>query len=164
MLPPSPASSAALTGLTERLDGMPITVIDPQSVLRLRDIFSADLVIFAGVTGREDFGGPSFDELCFELHRRGVVTLFYQTGGLPILPEVRYEGRHRAEERDLEQTRRRCHYSLIDDGRPRLLRSTDLHETPLGDRRLDAVAVRGADRGGARRTAAACRDCDGARP
>ena len=142
VLPSSPAFGALLTRLAERLDAIALTVIDPQSVLGQRDLFSSDLVIFAGVTEREDFCGPSFDELSFELHRRGVVTQFYQVGGLPSLPGVRYEGRHRAEKRDLEQTRRRCHYALIDDGQPRLLRSTDLHEIPLRDRRLNVAAVR----------------------
>ncbi len=142
VLPLSPNSGALMTRLAERLDGIVLTVIDPQSVLRQRDIFSADLVILVDGTGREDFGGPSFDALCFELHRRGVVTLFYQFGGLPALPEVRYEGRHRADARDLEQTRRRCHYALIDDGQLRLLRSTDLHETLLRNPRLDVVAIR----------------------
>ena len=145
------------------MDGVALTVVDPQSVLRWRDIFSADLVIFAGVTGREDFCGPSFDELCFELHCRGVVTLFYQVGGLPSLTGVRYEGRHRAEKRELEQTRRRCHYALIDDGRPRLLRSTDLHEIPLRDRPPRRGRGSPRDRGGARRAVAACRHCDGPR-
>ncbi len=141
VLPSLPAFGGPLAGLAEWVDGGAFAVIDPQSVLRRRDFFSADLVIFAGVTGHEDFCGPSFDELCFELHRRGVVTLFYQVGGLPSLPGVRYEGRHRAEKRDLEQTRRRCHYALIDDGRPRLLRSTDLHEIPLRNRRLNVAGV-----------------------
>jgi glycosyltransferase involved in cell wall biosynthesis len=141
VLPSPPAFVARLADLTECLDGLALTVIDPQSVLRRRDLFSADLVIFAGVTGREDFCGPSFDELCFELHCRGVVTLFYQVGDLPSLTGVRYEGRHRAENFHLEQTRRCCHYVLIDDGRPRLLRSTDLHEIPLRNRRLNVAAV-----------------------
>jgi glycosyltransferase involved in cell wall biosynthesis len=142
VLPSPPASGELLTRLAGHLDGIALTVIDPQSVLRQRDIFSADLVIFAGVTGREDFCGPSFDELCFELHCRGVVTLFYHVGGLPSLTGVRYEGRHRAVKLHLEQTRRRCHYALIDDGRPRLARSTDLHETLLRNRGLDVAAVR----------------------
>ena len=142
VLPSAFTHHGLLTGLAARLDEIALRVIDPQSVLRQIDIFSADLVIFAGAAGGEDFGGPSFDELCFELHRRGVVTLFYQAGGLPTLPEIRYEGRHRVEARDLEQTRRRCHYTLIDDGRLRLARSTDLQETRLGDDRLDAAAVR----------------------
>jgi glycosyltransferase involved in cell wall biosynthesis len=143
VLPSPPTFGAPLAGLAEWLEGVALTVIDPQSVLNCRDLFSADLVIFAGMTGHEDFCGPSFDELCFELHRRGVVTLFYQLGGPPSLTSVRYEGRHDAEKRELEQTRRRCHYTLIDDGRPRLLRSTDLQETPLRDRRLDVAMVRG---------------------
>jgi hypothetical protein len=141
VLPSPSAFVAPLADLGECLDALALTVIDPQSVLRRRDLFSADLVIFAGVTGHEDLCGPSFDELCFELHCRGVVTLFYQVGGLPSLTGVRYEGRHRTEKLHLEQTRRRCHYALIDDGRPRLLRSTDLHEIPLTNRRLNAAAV-----------------------
>jgi glycosyltransferase involved in cell wall biosynthesis len=144
VLPSPSVSGAPIAELADGLDGVALTVIDPQSVLSQRDLFSADLVIFAGVTGRQDFCGPNFDELCFELHRRGVVTLFYQIGGLPILPEVRYEGRHRVENRDLEQARRRCHYSLIDDGQPRLLRSTDFHESLLGNRRFDVALVRSA--------------------
>jgi hypothetical protein len=54
VLPSPPAFVAPLADLAECLDGLALTVIDPQSVLHRRDLFSADLVIFAGLTGHED--------------------------------------------------------------------------------------------------------------
>ena len=72
--------SRGMDGRGRAYGGRPAVVAAPARYL-LGDLVS----VFAGVTGREDFCGPSFDELCFELHRRGVATLFYQVGGLPSL-------------------------------------------------------------------------------
>jgi glycosyltransferase involved in cell wall biosynthesis len=103
---------------------------------------TADVVAFADIFEAEAGPGIGFDALCFELHRRGVCTLFVDTG------ELAYPGGHHGvaylgslgahwERRRVQH--RRCHFAHVAGDPPRLIEA-------MSDRPADELLA-GADAG-----------------
>ncbi|MGM4961895.1 glycosyltransferase [Tardiphaga sp. 1201_B9_N1_1] len=91
----------------------------------------ASVVIFMDVYTLGN-GAADFDALCFELHRRGGVTVFHQSRAYPDrsgTSAVSYGGRLAQDDAWRKAQRRRCHFALLDAPSslmpPSLIRSLD---------------------------------------
>jgi hypothetical protein len=75
--------AATLYAVREKFPDIAFQVIEFEETLRqiglLRD---AAVVVFANTTARRLGGAMGFDELCFDLHRHGVCTIFFDSEGI----------------------------------------------------------------------------------
>lgn len=135
--PASPQMPDVLRRLVERLPDVVLAVIEPAEALRnFAALSRAEMVIFANCFERDGYGGTDFDSICFELHRRGVVTVFFELSEIPDAfdtARIRYGSTLSSRLRSQEQQRRRCHFSLIEGARPKLVRSLDDSRWPVSD-------------------------------
>jgi glycosyltransferase involved in cell wall biosynthesis len=75
-------------------------------------LLKADVVLFAGVTAELD---PTFDSLCFALHRHGICTIALNNMGLPSEDAnrlIRYTGSLRRRVHRLGGAAERCHFTM----------------------------------------------------
>ncbi len=149
-----PDLAPTLARLRQRLPGIRLTVVDPAAATQnFTSLAASELVVFANCHSTDGYGGIGYDALCFELHRRGVVTLFFESLGPPADPEtldIGLTGAAAGALRSRAQHRAHCHFSLTDGFSPRLSQSLGAVDWPLSaegaittdirDRMLTAVA------------------------
>ncbi|WP_233025373.1 glycosyltransferase [Rhodopseudomonas boonkerdii] len=138
------APGSVVAALETRWPGYKIKLFRAADYVKHWSILAdASFVIFVDVfTLGND--AAEFDALCFELHRRGIVTVFHQSCAYPDRPgasAVSYGGRLAHDNALRNVQRRRCHFALLDMP-PSLIRSLDNAPWPLagdeGNAHVDA--------------------------
>ncbi len=144
LCPPDRDLGETIARLRRCFPDIQLTVLSPgAAMLEFRRLRQSDFVIFANCHSADGYGGVSYDALCFELHRHGVVTLFFETSSPPsdpetldvAIPEMAGALRARA------QHRARCHFSLTEGFERRLTMATSGERWPLGEEGVVTAAL-----------------------
>jgi hypothetical protein len=115
-----------LRAVRESVAEIAFSVIDfDETPLYLPELRAADIVIFANITSPFSNSGMPFDDLCFDLHRYGVCTIFFDDE-TPAVHAPAHTSWSRATAVDTRLRRlqgRRCHFILTAGPQPILLSS-----------------------------------------
>lgn len=139
---PAGSIGMALAALRRRMPGQSITLIDQNDYIRQWPLLAqADCVVFVDVFAQLGRPPAGFDALCFELHRHGTLTLFFDSSAIPDPAAdqlLSLAGRLATDQNARRMHRRRCHFVLIDGAVPLLTRSLNEANWPIaGDEYID---------------------------
>lgn len=147
-------TAAAASAFGAAFPGWPIQIVDGSDLASTwASLACAGMVVFVDIW-EDGCNSAPFGKVCFELHKRGVATIFLDTGSLAeSTPDLSYVGDLRGIESRRRMRRRRCHYSLIAGSPPKLIENlsqrvlSEKESTPstlmaaVKSRRLPKVAV-----------------------
>ncbi|MDQ8728357.1 glycosyltransferase [Bradyrhizobium sp. LHD-71] len=119
---------AVVAALHRRFPSQRLTLVDQGELTRQWSLVAeADCALFVDVSP-DGSGTAAYDSLCFELHRRGTLTLFFQSQKWPDLsndPSLSYAGHLAVRQQLAKSHARRCHFVLADGEVPSLTKTID---------------------------------------